>query len=124
MVKKTQVVYIARCIAYKGTSDQKKAAKKEFAEFEKLPGESTYDALKRWKQYLALMQKWELRLPEIGEAVDLLRDLIKSRIEKMPDDDQNSYSMYMMHKDLKNKATSWDEVVEFVDVVINLIEDN
>jgi len=32
--------------------------------------------------------------------------------------------MYMMHKDLKNKATSWDEVVEFVDVVINLIEDN
>ena len=30
-----QVVYIARCIAYKGTSEQKKAAKEEFEKFEK-----------------------------------------------------------------------------------------
>ncbi len=119
-----QVVYIARCIAYKGTSEQKKAAKEEFEKFEKLAGESTLDALKRWNKYLALMQQWDLQLPEIGEAVDLLKALVKSRIEKMPEEERDSYRDYMMRSDLKNHAKSWDQVVEFVNVVIALIEDN
>ena len=70
------------------------------------------------------MQQWDLRLPEIGETVDLLKALVKSRIEKMPEEERDSYRDYMMHKDLKNRATSWGEVVEYVDMVVNLIEDN
>ena len=119
-----QVIYVAYYQAYSGTEEQKTIAEEEFNLFEKQDGESVYDALHRWKEFLKLMQRWGLRMPKLSDSMKLLEKMIQPRIDKMPREEKDSYRDFMMRANLKVHARTWAEVVGFVDMVRTMISDN